>query len=177
MNEITLEVLKEPLLESYSGGGLKEIAALVTEDGIRIGTIDNYLQLGYKPTRYPEVPGIVTTKDHYPTIEQAFKAGKELNIFKRIVETPMIISKTAAEVLKLLEDVGHAASVVTKINNEERNILNNGVLYLAGKHPIHGNNNKQNADIALEEIQKAGSWFRIHSQIFDWATGEYKIVD
>lgn len=89
----------------------------------------------------------------------------------------MIISKTAAEVLKLLEDVGHAASVVTKINNEERNILNNGVLYLAGKHPIHGNNNKQNADIALEEIQKAGSWFRIHSQVFDWATGEYKIVD
>lgn len=81
MNEITIEVLTEPKLESFSGGGLKEIVAIVTKDNKKVGHVINYLQLGFKAYLFPEATGTVTTKEHYSTIEDAFKAGKEIDLF------------------------------------------------------------------------------------------------
>lgn len=84
MNDFTIEILNEPKLESYSGGGLKEIVAIVKCNGKRVGTIDNYLQMGYVPYAFPEATGTVTSVTHYPTIELAYKAGIELNLFNMI---------------------------------------------------------------------------------------------
>ncbi len=80
MSEITLEILDKERLSSYPASGLKVIVADVKIDDKKVGTIDNYLEVGYKPY---DLHSHNTTTDYYATIELAFKAGKEKNLFKK----------------------------------------------------------------------------------------------
>lgn len=80
MSEITLEILNKERLTSYPGGGLKVIVADVKIGDKKVGTIDSYLEAGYKPY---DLHSYNTTTDYYATIELAFKAGKVKNLFKQ----------------------------------------------------------------------------------------------